>query len=200
MKFQVKTALLILTFLLLAPAAMAQLVNGSFEDPQMTGPYYLLPGNSTDIPGWTTTDSGVEWFQTVAYGLGGAPDGVFVVDLANYTYSAGGIMQTFATDPGTQYHINFFLGTSESSGRDGTCEIVVEADGQSETFAMVNHTPALVWEDKTFVFTADDTSTELSFRCLQDAGYHFAFIDAVGTAGTVATTDKTWAGVKSLYR
>ena len=200
MKTIAATILTGLLIMMMVPLASAQLTNGSFEDPQMAGAYYLLPPNSTAIPGWTTIDSGVEWFQPLAYGGDPAPDGLFAVDIANYTYMAGGLQQTFTTDPGTEYHINFFLGTQQTNGRDGTCEIIVEADGQTQTFTMVNHSAEAVWETKTFLFTADDFNADLTFRCLQNANYHFAYIDAVGTAGTVATSNESWGGVKSLYR
>jgi len=200
MKSIAKAILFVLILLMCAPLASAQVINGSFEDDQLEGSYYLLPVNSNAIPGWTTTDSGVEWFQAADYGSVPAPDGRFVVDIANYTYSAGGLMQTIVTDPGTAYHINFSLGTQQTNGRDGTCEIIVEADGQSQTFSTENHSANTAWELMTFIFVADDTTADLSFRCLQNANHHFAFIDAVGTDGTVATSNKSWDGVKSLYR
>ncbi len=195
------TAFLISLILMFgATMCVAQVINGSFESDDLNGAYYLVPGNSSLIPGWTTIDSGVEWFQPTAYSLTPAPDGVFVVDIANYTYSAGGIAQTITTDPGTVYQINFSLGTHVGSGRDGTCEIIVEADGQAQNFSMVNQTATLVWETKTFEFTADDLSADLTFRCVQNANYHFAYIDGVGTEGTVATASTVWGELKSLYR
>ncbi len=195
-----RLALALLLGCLLMPAvSRAQIVNGSFEPAVPFSGNLILGGGSTAIPGWTTTDTGVEWFTPGTYGFGAAPSGIAVVDLANYVYSAGGIQQTFATVPGRVYGFDFKFSTSQSSGRDGTGEIVVSADGQSQVFTIVNHTGPLVWENRTFLFTADDASATLSFRCLQNANVHFAIIDGVGPNATTPTRGSTWGRLKNLY-
>ncbi len=57
------------------PAAASNLlVNGGFENP--TVGYQLVPGgNSSAISGWTTVLSGVEHYNSPAYGVGPAADG-----------------------------------------------------------------------------------------------------------------------------
>jgi hypothetical protein len=165
---------------LAAQPGRAELVNGSFEPENPSFVYQLLPAGSTAIPGWTTTDTGVEWAQPLANGDSPAPAGLYVVDLANFTYSAGGVQQTVATQPGAVYVLEFRLGTNQRSGRDGTGEVVVAA-----------------------------ASTTLSLRCLQNANLHFAFIDAA-TLSSVATAvpdtsfeirqDSAWGTVKAMFR
>ncbi|MDO9170221.1 MAG: DUF642 domain-containing protein [bacterium] len=178
-----------------AAPGRAQIVNGSFEPASPFGSWTTLPGGSTAIPGWTTFASGVEWFT------GYALDGLYNIDLANYTSSDGGIEQTFPTTPGEVYIIEFSLGTHQTSGRDGTAEIVVGADGASQTFTAVNHSVTIAWESKSFTFTADDASATLRFRCLQNAYLHFAYLDAVGaTALSTPAESKSWSEIKSLYR
>ena len=191
----------ILFILSLASAVVAgPFVNGSFE-PSGTAPnWQVLPGGSTAIPGWVTTDTGVEWFLGTHSSQPGAADGLYVVDLANYTYSAGGIRQTFDTVPGLPYNVTFMLGTCQVSGRDGTCQITVSADGQSQTFSAVNHAVARVWEPKTFTFVADDAMATLWFRCLQNANQHFANLDAVILDAPVPSAGETWGAIKALYR
>lgn len=200
-------AFLILVSLVARPARAA-LVNGSFEPENPSFAYQALPGGSTAIPGWTTTDTGAEWFQAQVYGAP-APDGQYVVDIANYVYSAGGVQQTFATQAGAVHVVTFMLGTSQSFGRDGTCEIVVAADAVTETFAAVNHGNLAVYTPCTFTFVADDASATLSLRCLQNANLHFAYIDAVTlnptTTGIPDTGDgdlveSTWGTLKALFR
>jgi hypothetical protein len=196
-------SLLALTILALSaalPTGALAIVNGSFEPSAPTGPYFALPGGSTAIPGWVTTDTGVEWFRPADFGSGPAADGLYCVDLANYTYSAGGIRQTIPTTAGVTYEIGFFFGTEFRSGRDGTAEIVVTADAASQTFSITNLGVPIVWEPRTFTFTADDGSASLSFRCLQNANAHFAYIDAVGPATPTAADRTTWGRVKTLYR
>ena len=97
-------------------------MNGSFELPTGVGYTSLLGGNTT-ISGWMTILNGVEWFNATGYG--GAADGVMAVDLANYLYTGCGIQQTFATQIGHTYRLNFSLGTSQFAGRDGTAHIDV---------------------------------------------------------------------------
>ncbi|MEQ1833757.1 MAG: DUF642 domain-containing protein [Candidatus Eisenbacteria bacterium] len=181
-------------------ATAATLVNGSFEPGPAGFTGQFVVGGSTAIPGWTATDTGVEWYAPLPAGFGAAPSGQYVVDLANYVYSAGGIQQTIATVPGEVVSIGFFLGTLQGLGRDGTCEIVVSADGVTQTFTAVNHTGAFVYSLRTFTFVADDASATLSFRCLQNANVHFANIDGVAVQTVTAASGTTWARVKSLYR
>lgn len=194
----------ILVVLAVQPAR-AELVNGSFEPVDPSFSYLALPGGSTAIPGWTTTDTGVEWFQAQVYGSP-APDGQYVVDLANYIYSAGGLQQTFATQPGTVQVIAFMLGTSQSFGRDGTCEIVVTADGVTETFTAVNHGSLAIYTPCVFTFVADDASATLSLRCLQDANLHFAYVDAATLNPTTTAVPEndvsgsTWSTLKATFR
>ncbi len=186
-------------FLLLfgaVPPARAQVVNGSFEPATGVIGYALLPGGSTAIPGWTTTDNGVEWFLPSPV----SPSGGDVVDLACYVYSAGGIQQTIPTVSGQTYAIDFWLGTQASSGRDGTCEIVVDAAGTTQTFSATNPTGAAVWFPRTFTFVATGPSATLRFRCLQNANLHFAFIDGVRMNAVTAAESGTWGRLKRLYR
>lgn len=182
------------------PAARAQIVNGSFEPSGPLGGYVALAGGSSAIPGWTTTDTGVEWFQPAAYGVGSAYAGLYVVDLANYVYTAGGVQQTIATIPGAVYHVDFALGTHAGSGRDGTAQIVVSAAAQSQTYSASNPGGQVVWTPCTFTFTANAATATLSFRCLQNANLHFAYVDGVGAAQVVPAVPATWGRIKALGR
>jgi hypothetical protein len=174
-----------------AHATPVAFVNGSFESP---GVFYQAPGggNSSAITGWTTVLSGVEHYNSTAYGLGPAADGLMAVDLAYYTSLAGGgIEQALATVAGESYELRFFAGNSRSSGRDGTGVVRVTVDGASTVdFA----TPAAlsgltVWEQRSLRFTATDSSTVIRFWNDQNPFQHFALIDGVSvgtpTAGTV---------------
>ncbi len=165
--------------LCLGPAALGSIVNGGFE-PVAGGPTYVaLPGGSTQISGWTTTDSGAEWFQPSAFGLTNSPNGGWVVDVANTVFSAGGIEQTFTTVASTVYQVDFHFGSHQASGRDGTAEIIVAAGAASQTFNIANPGSDIVWEARSFTFTANAASTTLSFRCVQSAFEHFAYIDGI---------------------
>ncbi len=190
---------LLFTLVFTAPSH-AQIVNGGFEQPTSPIGYQLLGGLSTAIDSWTTTDNGVEWFSPASGGYGPAAEGLNVVDLACYVYSAGGIKQTFATIPGQSYQIDFWLGTHARSGRDGTATITVSADAQSQSFSMTNLGPNIVWSQRTFTFVADDASATLQFRCTQNANLHFAYIDGVGASQVVPARTTSWGRVKSMFR
>ena len=155
--------------------AVNLLINPGFELPVGTG-YASLPGGNTTITGWTTVQNGVEWFDATSYG--GAADGVMIVDLANYTYTNGGIEQTFATVIGQTYDLSFSLGTMQASGRDGTAHIDVTVAGITTGYDVVNLTGSLVWTAVTQSFTALSASTSLRFTNTQSPYLHFANVDA----------------------
>ncbi len=189
----------LLALLALAAPASAQLVNGSFEPTSGVVSWMIVSGGLGTIPGWTTTDYGVEW----ALGSSGgapAPHGQHIVDLACYVWSAGGIQQTIPTTPGEAYVITFQLGTMAGAGRDGTCEIVVDADGQSQTFTHANPSGIVTYATKTFAFLADGPSATVRFRCLQNANLHFAYLDAAGMETVVGTESASFGSLKSLFR
>lgn len=164
-----------------ATAAPVPLVNGSFESPGCAGNCILGGGVST-VSGWTTFANGVEYFNAPAFG-GTAVDGVMIVDLATYVYSAGGIRQTFATDVGQTYTVSFSAGNSLSSGRTGTGDVRVQVAGVDQTFATAAALSATyAWRQVDLQFVATSASTTLSFSNSQDANTHFAFIDAVSVS------------------
>lgn len=160
-------------------------VNGGFEPAPGGATYVAVPGGSSAITGWTTSDSGVEWFKTSTFGFADSANGGWVVDLANLFHPAGGVAQSFATVAGTTYQVDFEFGTSNGFFRDGTAEIVVAAGATSQLFSISNFTTAGAWEARTISFVATAASSTLSFRCLQDANTHFAFIDGVSVAALV---------------
>lgn len=177
------------------PAAASNLlVNGGFETP--TVGYQLVPGgNSSAIAGWTTVLSGVEHYSSPAYGLGPAADGVMVVDLANYVYSAGGIEQAVPTVAGQTYDVSFFAGNTTASGRTGTGIVKVTIDG---TTTLDFNTPVAtstltVWAQRSFSFVATDSSTTLRFWNNQNANAYYALIDGVGAQAAAVPEPQTWA-------
>lgn len=186
---------------LLSPATRAAtIVNGSFEPTPGQAVSQFVGTGSTLIPGWTGIDTGVEWYQPAAFGTGPAAHGLYIVDLANYIFSAGGIEQTFATNAGEVISISFMLSTTIGAGRDGTCQIEVSADGQTTAYNATNLSAVNVWTSRLFTFVADGPSATLRFRCLQNANLHFANIDAVGVTAVTPTRPTSWTRVKSLFR
>ena len=107
----------ILILLVSSASVTAGVTNGSLEPgvPFPTG-YLAVGGGSNQIAGWTTLHTGVEWFHPSFNDLptgrySDSPDGGYAVDLANLTFSLGGIAQELQTVPGWHYRIWFYLGT-----------------------------------------------------------------------------------------
>jgi len=109
--------LITLVFTLLSAEAAAQniLTNGSFElpgDAGTTDAYARYYGGTNAISGWLTTLNGVEYYDPSRSGLGTAhtffgvaQDGAYMVDLAPFLDSGGGIQQSFPTTVGQEYEV-----------------------------------------------------------------------------------------------
>lgn len=171
----------LIAFASLPVQAQNLFVNGSFETPNVS--YQQLGPGSTVITGWTTVLSGVEHFNAGA----GAADGQMVVDLANFTFNAGGLQQAVATVPGQLYAVSFFAGNVLTAGRDGTGIVKASIDGGAPlSFATpVATTATNVWALRSFSFTATGSSTLVRFFNDQNANLHFAYIDGVGVQAAV---------------
>jgi Protein of unknown function (DUF642) len=180
---------LIVAGVFMASAGLASaanlLVNGSFENPAGTS-YAALPGSDATITGWTTLNTGVEWFNPLASYpvLGAAADGVMVVDLANTIYSSGGIQQTF-------YNLSFSLSTSTFAGRGPVSAVDVTVAGNTSTFTINNSAVPFAWTPIAYSFQASGATTTLSFNNTQDAYTHFAFVDGVSV--TAVPEPGEWA-------
>ena len=146
----------LLATLLFAPVSHAQLLtNGSFELPASGGGNQIIPGgDSVTITGWTTTQSGVERFNPAVFGSGAAADGTIVIDICPFTFTGGGITQTFATVAGTEYVLSFQAGTANSFGRTGNYLSTVSVGNVVQQFSGVNLSSTIVWETFTVPFTA----------------------------------------------
>lgn len=171
--------LLIIISLLIPVVARANLItNGSFETPYVN--YMVLPGNSTQISGWTTILHGVEWFDGTSYISGNSNvNGVMLVDLANYIYTGGGIEQTFATVANQHYVLSFYLGTMISSGRDGWAHADVSIAGITQGFDAFITSNTIEMQAFYLPFVATTNTTTVQFTNYQDPSIHFAFLDNV---------------------
>ena len=173
------------------------LVNGSFEAAPSGNT--ILPGGSAAIPGWTTTNEGVEWFTSLPFG-GAAKDGTSVIDLAWYVSNGtpgGGIKQSFATVVGESYTLSFYGMTANSFGRDGTGVIDLLITGSIDAQFGVKHlAPTWTvddWQLFTKTFVASSVTTTVEFRNRQNAFQHFALVDAVSVVQSSVPEPTSWA-------
>jgi len=192
--------LLTLMFAVAVVNARADLItNGSFEN---TGGTFTPDGNlvdelnsgSTAIPGWTTINgTQTAWIMNGNPWNISAAQGSFFLDLTGYSDSGkfGGVSQSFATTPGTNYIVTFDLGYGGNSGVfGGPVTLRASAGGSSGTFTSGSGTPnPAVWDLETFDFTATSTITTLDLVGISTAGGAYIGLDNVdveaGSAGPV---------------
>ncbi len=129
----------------------AAFANGSFE----TG---------TFSP-WTTSGNSVRISTTPA-----GTDGTKLVDFnGNQTPTGGVLTQTFATNPGAIYNLNFDIGVLAFVSSSQTLRVNVNG-----TASLLNQTTSITptsngvakWEARSYSFTADSVSTTLTFTDL----------------------------------
>lgn len=172
---RVRVALLTPLVTLFVGAQIAEaneVCNGSFESGPAPGAYLILPVGSTAIDCWTVVGARIVYVG----GYWGAPDGVRSIGLS----SSGGIAQTFPTEVGRDYEVRFRM-AGDPFGSPAMKGLSVSVGGPTETFTvdMTGNTPAdMGWEEKSFVFTATDTTTTLTFVSIT-AGAYGAAIDHV---------------------
>lgn len=166
-----------------SPSFGANLIqNGSFEDP--AGNWEYVPGGQSKPSNWQTILNGIEIFTNDDLGVGfpyptTIQNGVKAVDLAPYTYQGGGLRQSFPTQPGVAYDVSFHAATEYNWGKNGTGNVFATTASVVEVFPLVNYSADLVWETKTFSFTATGTTSTLTFLSLDNPYQHVASLDGV---------------------
>lgn len=158
-------------------ASGSVLVNGSFEEgpASVDGWYRVYDGDSTTIPGWVVKsllpDRDIDivttyWQQT---------DGNRSLDLSGL-WGPGGIAQTFSTTPGNRYDVSFMM-AGNPGFRDQprpshlTYDMNLTTAGQTGSFSfdVFGHSYVdMGWEQRSWSFVADSTSTELWFYQVGD--------------------------------
>jgi choice-of-anchor C domain-containing protein len=110
------------------------LVNGSFEvGPSPVATFLNLTAGSTVVTGWTVTGLTVDYVG----GFWVASDGTRSIDLdgsVGSPFTNGGVAQTFATTPGTQYLVRFDL-AGNPQNLPTIKPMRVSAAGQSQDFS-----------------------------------------------------------------
>ena len=176
-----------LLMLLLASGVHANLIgNGSFE----TGPVLpahgsmLIPAGDSGLTGWTIGGVNIEYANNAVW----VPsDGTRSVALCGT--GSGTLSQAFATAPGSLYTVTFSL-SGEHTPPD-IKNVRVSAAGQQQDF-IFDTTEIwewdMKWETKTWSFTANATSTTLSFTSLDPAD-RSVVLDKVDVSTNVGVGD-----------
>lgn len=173
--------------LALACDARADVVNGSFETgPAMpVGAGLLLNAGDTRLTGWTIGGANVEYVDIQSWECGDGDRSVGLNGINPATLS-----QAFTTVSGTQYSVTFLL-----SGEPFTEPVVkhlrVSAAGQQQDYTFDTSAIwhwAMGWTARTFDFTANASSTTLTFTTL-DAGDAGPILDKVVVTSNVGVGD-----------
>ena len=151
--------------LVLGLAALGQnfIINGGFEDPQVTAGFIIQPGDNT-LPSWTIGggqvvelangplfgSSPIEGLQDIILNPGNTPPGVT-------------LSQSFSTTVGVTYSVSFAVGLEGGGGG-----FAVEGQALSATQSVLGTqtTPAIgtgSWAIGSFNFTASTTTSTLVF-------------------------------------
>lgn len=168
-------AALLLAAALGSTARANLIVNGSFETGTLpTLAYATLAAASSNITGWTIGGHGIDYIGTYWQ----AADGSRSVDLDSGTAVGTGpydgtLAQTFATNAGGHYLLNFQM-AGNPDGAPAVKLLNVSAAGQSAQFSFTNSTQtraSMGYQPRSFSFTATSASTTLTFTSLSGSGF-----------------------------
>jgi hypothetical protein len=138
--------------------------------------FTILYGGNTSLSPWTIRGDGVDKLNGSYYY---AKDGVVSLDMN--ARERGSISQTIATTPGQNYVVSFWVLWNTYPG---PASLVVEAAGKQQLYGWTipnQSEPTIGWMPYTFAFTANSTSTLLSFNS-PVPGYIGARLDSISIA------------------
>ncbi len=177
------------------------IVNGSFETPDATaGSFSQLAAGNTSLTGWSIADAGqkaatggvvvMDHWDT---GQGAEPntsapsDGDQFLQLQHSSGDAGIISQTFATEVGANYQLEFDYSAVDFGARSST--ITYDVGGPDQTVVFTSQAGQTAWATESYQFTATATTTTLSFKGDHFSGFWGVSIDDVIVTVLPATSD-----------
>jgi hypothetical protein len=158
----------------------------------------LHSAGATMIPGWSVVPGfGNEFWAAASnsYNLTASPGNGsgFWVDLTGQANDKpyGGIQQAIATTAGTTYTLTFDLGAStQYNGPDqGAAALTASATGSAELASVeftLSPTTTNQWASETLSFTADSSSTEISFLADSTFTSEYTGLDNVNVVATTS--------------
>lgn len=186
------------TTLAASGASANLLINGSFESPTISFPFYENYGptnlgnyGGTSFSGWTITVNNVDIVSQVGGWPAGAADGVQYLDLVGYG-STGGIAQSFATAIGQTYSLSFAYANNPGSTSSAAANVaVLGAPGISSVFThSISTTNNLGWTIFSGWFIANSTTSVLDFSNTVGRNNGGVLLDAVNV--TAVPEPATW--------
>lgn len=147
--------------------AQANLItNGSFETGTDPGNYSTLLPGSNDIDGWAIESGSIDYIGSYWTAAQGARS----IDMSGNGH--GSISQILSTTPGYKYAVEFSLAANPDSGGSPfkLMEVTTGAINQ-HYFVAINQGRPLDWIDYAFFFTANSSSTKLTFTSLENSAW-----------------------------
>jgi hypothetical protein len=136
------------------------IVNGSFEEPAISGPFAQRT-SAAPFGGWFVDAIGQGVVHVGSYGTPSSIAGEQSIEL-NW-FSSGGIYQTIATTPGSMYTISFLMAGQLNAGPD-LKQIRVDFGGTTAGLASWSRSGSGgQWVAHSFVVTATGSSTVVHF-------------------------------------
>jgi Protein of unknown function (DUF642)/PEP-CTERM motif len=186
----IRYTLVTLAAVMLTSVAQAQLIlNGSFESSGITGtitPSFVYYNANNQIANWTIYGGDINanpsFTQVTIHNgdllgdlVGGtfsyAQDGTYYLDLSGQGTHAT-IYQDFATVPDTQYELSFYIGASSDHPPAATINVKLDGIASLLNNTLTPNAPTthIDWSLQTFLFTADSSTTRLSFLDVGPSG------------------------------
>ena len=177
---------LILLSLSMGSAHANLIVNGSFESGSFSscsnGAFCRLFNGATNLTGWTIGGVAVDWHNSVQL-MPHTGDKLVDLNMDGQSGETGTISQSFATTPGSQYLLEFFLSGPEhslNSGFPDPRKVVVDIAGFHTMFSTADSLDTnMQWGDDQLFFTAQGATTTLTFSSPNDTEFWGPVLDDV---------------------
>ena len=171
---------LVFVGLLMVPATSAHanlILNPSFESGTLVenlgqGTMFVGAGNPA-ITNWTEFIDALAWIQSPNPWVLSAEDGNRFLDLTEITTGGafGGVQQSIATTPGSNYVLSYYLGTYTQRWGGPPVSILATAGGTSLACTVNTTSIVSTWTPCSMAFTATSATTLISLRGTQGAAY-----------------------------
>jgi hypothetical protein len=185
MKRALHPTLVLMIVLTSTPLFGDLIVNGSFESPEIDGPFASFNAGSQSIPGWEVVGVSVAILenQQVTGLTFTAQDGDQLMDLSGLQSNSpnNGVIQNVTTTVGADYLLSFYVGSATGSGLYFASTVDLSIDGCPRT-SFTNPTAPfdlVDWLQFTVPFTAQNSVTTIAFFNGSAANNFLCFLDNV---------------------
>ncbi len=189
MKRALHPTLVLMIVLTSTPLFGDLIVNGSFESPDIDGPFASFDAGSTMIPGWEVVGVSVAILdnqQVIGFNFT-AQDGNQLMDLAGQQNNNpnNGVVQNVTTTVGADYLLSFYVGSVTDGGLYFASTVDLSIDGGAQTGYTNPTAPTdmVDWLQFTVPFTAQNSVTTIAFFNGSAANNFICLLDNVVLIG-----------------